>query len=58
MTEMTRIEPRWNDDKALAANTTCRGHPWERIVRMHNEPLSVVAMRVSNPDCSPVGINR
>jgi hypothetical protein len=24
----------------------------------HNETLSVVAMRVSNPDCSPVGMNR
>jgi hypothetical protein len=23
-----------------------------------NETLSVAAMRVSNPDCSPVGINR
>jgi hypothetical protein len=25
---------------------------------MHNETLSVAAMRVSNPDRSPVGINR
>jgi hypothetical protein len=25
---------------------------------VHNEPLSVVAMRVSNQDCSPLGINR
>ena len=24
----------------------------------HNETLSVVAVRVNNPDCSPVGINR
>jgi hypothetical protein len=24
----------------------------------HNETLSVVAMRISNPDRSPVGINR
>jgi DNA-binding HxlR family transcriptional regulator len=24
----------------------------------HNETLSVVAMCVCNPDCSPVGINR
>jgi len=25
---------------------------------VHNETLSVVTVRVSNPDCSPVGINR
>jgi hypothetical protein len=24
---------------------------------MHNETLSVVAMRLSNPNCSPLGIN-
>jgi hypothetical protein len=24
----------------------------------HNETLSVAAIRVSNPDCSPFGINR
>jgi hypothetical protein len=28
------------------------------FLRTHNETLSVVAMRVSNPDRSPVGINR
>jgi hypothetical protein len=28
------------------------------FIGMHNETLSVVAMRVCNPDCSPVGINR
>jgi len=27
------------------------------FIRTHNETLSVVAMRVSNPDCSPVGIH-
>jgi len=26
------------------------------FIRTHNETLSVVAMRVSNPDCSPVRI--
>ena len=26
-------------------------------IRMHNETLSVVAMRASNPDCSPGGIH-
>jgi hypothetical protein len=24
------------------------------FIRAHNEPLSVAAMRVNNPDCSPV----
>ena len=28
------------------------------FIRAHNETLSVVVMRVCNPDCSPVGINR
>jgi hypothetical protein len=28
------------------------------FIRRHNEPLSIVAMRVSNPDCSPVGFKR
>jgi hypothetical protein len=28
------------------------------LIRSHNETLSVTAMRVSNPDRSPVGINR
>jgi hypothetical protein len=28
------------------------------FVRTHNEALSVIAVRVRNPDCSPVGINR
>jgi hypothetical protein len=28
------------------------------FIRPRNETLSVVAMRVNNPDCSPLGINR
>jgi hypothetical protein len=28
------------------------------FIRTHNETLSVVAMCVCNPDCSPVGIER
>ena len=28
------------------------------FLRTHDKTLSVVAMRVCNPDCSPVGINR
>jgi hypothetical protein len=26
------------------------------FIRPHNETLSIAAMRVSNPDCSPLGI--
>jgi hypothetical protein len=28
------------------------------FIRSHDETLSVVAVRVSNPDRSPIGINR
>jgi hypothetical protein len=28
------------------------------FIRVHDEALTVAAMRVCNPDCSPVGINR
>jgi hypothetical protein len=27
------------------------------FIRVHNETLSVAAMRVNNPDCSTLGIN-
>jgi hypothetical protein len=27
------------------------------IIDTHNETLSIAAMRVSNPDCSPAGIH-
>jgi hypothetical protein len=27
------------------------------FIRVHNKPLPVALMRVSNPDCSPFGIN-
>jgi hypothetical protein len=30
----------------------------EYFIRVHNETLSVVAVRVRNPDRSPIGINR
>jgi hypothetical protein len=30
----------------------------ELFIRPHNETLSVAAMRVSDPDCSPLRINR
>jgi hypothetical protein len=29
----------------------------QSFIRSHNEPLSVAAMCVSNPDCSPLRIN-
>jgi hypothetical protein len=28
------------------------------FIRVHNETLPIIAMRVCNPDCSPFGINR
>jgi hypothetical protein len=30
----------------------------QRFIRTHNETLSIITMRVCNPDRSPVGINR
>jgi hypothetical protein len=27
------------------------------FIRTHNETLSIIAVRVSNPDCSPSGIH-
>jgi hypothetical protein len=30
----------------------------QQFIRTHNEPLSVAAMRIRNPDRSPVGIHR
>jgi hypothetical protein len=28
------------------------------FIGLHNEPPPVAAVRICNPDCSPVGINR
>ncbi len=28
------------------------------FIRAHNEPLPVATVRINNPDCSPVGIDR
>jgi len=30
----------------------------QNFIRAHDETVSVIAMCVSNPDCSSVGINR
>jgi len=39
--------------------TISRGPPGNPtlFIRTHNETLSIAAMRVSNPDRSPLGIN-
>jgi hypothetical protein len=50
---------------ALLKSRDCRKRRWQirvpetqsAFVGVHNEALSVAAMRVCNPDCSPVGIN-
>ena len=43
----------------FAANRRFKVHKRSQLfIRPHNEPLPVVAMRVNNPDYSPVGINR
>jgi len=44
---------------AASANLQFEFHKRRQLfIRVHNETLSVVAMRVCNPDRSPVGINR
>jgi hypothetical protein len=43
----------------LSQNRRFQFHKRSQLfIRTHNEPLSVVAVRINNPDCSPVGINR
>jgi hypothetical protein len=43
----------------LSQNRRFKFHKRSQLfIRTHNETLSVVAMRISNPDRSPVGINR
>ena len=47
--------------KFLLKSFHCRFQLNERrqfVIHMHNETLSVVALRISNPDRSPIGINR
>jgi len=42
-----------------AANRKFKFHKRRQLlIRVHNETLAVPAMRVRNPDRSPVGINR
>jgi hypothetical protein len=44
---------------AASANRRFKFHKRrQQFIRTHNETLSVVAMRVHNPDRSPVGMNR
>jgi len=45
--------------KCAAASANLRFQFQKRgqlFIRTHNKPLSVIPMRISNPDCSPVGI--
>jgi hypothetical protein len=47
-------------DKGSHSAPNCRFKFQKRrqfFIGTHNETLSVAAMRVNNPDCSPVGIN-
>jgi hypothetical protein len=53
------------DDWSLFSDAPCfpRESPLQvresrqQFIRINNEPLTVAAMRVSNPDRSPLGIN-
>jgi hypothetical protein len=56
---MGLIEPASQYNSPPAANRPFQFNKRSQLfIRTHNETLSVVAMRVCNPDCSPVGINR
>jgi hypothetical protein len=45
-------------DSRLTPNRRFKFHKRRQLlIRMHNETLSVVAMRVNNPDRSQLGIN-
>ena len=45
----------------FAASDTNRPFQFQKrcqyFIRVHNEPLPIAAMRISNPDCSPLGID-
>jgi hypothetical protein len=44
---------------ALTTNLPFQFHKRSQLlIRSHNETLPIVAMRVNNPDCSPLRINR
>jgi len=50
---------RQRESSANGANRRFKFHKRrQQFIRTHNERLSVVAMRVHNPDPSPVGMNR
>jgi hypothetical protein len=58
---MKSQRPNWAMQQTLLAAQIADSNSYERsqlFICTHNEPLSIVAMRVSNPDCSPAGINR
>jgi hypothetical protein len=54
-----RCSPAWWNTLDLLAWPRAKGRlkfdkRGQLFIRAHNETLSVVAVRVSNPDCSPV----
>jgi hypothetical protein len=42
----------------MIAGTDCFQKRRQLFIRMHNETLPIAALCVSDPDCSPIGINR
>jgi hypothetical protein len=54
-----KISPRLSTQFAASTNRRLQfqKRSW-LLIRTHNETLPVAAMRVNNPDRSPVGINR
>jgi hypothetical protein len=51
--------PLWRGEAARRTNRRFEFHKRRQLFfRPCNETLSVVAVRINNPDCSPVGINR
>jgi hypothetical protein len=47
-----------NLDRAASANRRFEFRKRsQQFIRVHNETLSVAAMRINNPDCSPVAVH-
>jgi hypothetical protein len=56
---LAKISATCQDQFAASPNHGFKFHKRSQFfIRTHNETLSVAAMRVSNPDRSPIGINR
>jgi hypothetical protein len=55
---LRKSSPPCQDNSPPSANRRFQLHKCSQLfIRMHNETLSVAAMRVCDEDCSPVGIN-